>query len=257
MRSFDHAGPFAAALLDPDARPPQPLEAPDVARRFTVYRNNVFSSLIHALEAQFPVCRRLVGDDFFRGMAQEYIRRSPPASPVLSEYGVSFPDFVAAFDPALELPYLPDVARLEFDIARCGDAEDATPISNEDLRALSGEQIARSRLHLHPSLFLRSSSYPIVSIWLTNSFDAEVEILDASVAEDALIIRPYRNVEVHRLPAGGFHFMRALAEGHTLASAAPVAQAREPRFDLAACAGLLISSGAIVAFKPLLPAADS
>lgn len=256
MRSFDHAGAFAAALLDREAPPPQRLEKPDVARRFAVYRNNVFSSLIHALEAQFPVCRRLVGDDFFKSMAQEYIRRSPPASPVLSEYGVSFPDFVAAFDPARELLYLPDVASLEFDIARSGDAEDATPISNHDLLTLSAEQIARSRLGLHPSLLVRSSKYPIVSIWLTNSFDSEVETLDASAAEDALIVRPFRSVEVHRLPDGGFYFMRALAEGHTLASAAPIAQAQEAHFDLAACARLLISSGAIVALEPLLLAAD-
>ena len=36
--------------------------APD-ARRFAVYRNNVAVGLIGALEARYPVSRRIAGDD--------------------------------------------------------------------------------------------------------------------------------------------------------------------------------------------------
>ena len=56
---------FAAALADPAAPPPAGargrLGAPD-ARRFSVYRNNVAVGLIGALEARYPVARRIVGD---------------------------------------------------------------------------------------------------------------------------------------------------------------------------------------------------
>ena len=55
----------------------------------------------------------MVGDDFFAGMARPFIAGSPPAGPVLSEYGTGFADFVARWPAAVGLPYLADVARLE------------------------------------------------------------------------------------------------------------------------------------------------
>ena len=55
----------------PTPRRRRPRVAP--ARRFAVYRNNVAAGLIRALEARFPVTRRLVGDDFFRAMAGGFV----------------------------------------------------------------------------------------------------------------------------------------------------------------------------------------
>ena len=69
-------------------------------RRFGVYRNNVYSSLIDVLQARFPVVSRLVGEEFFRAMARVYVEQEPPRSAVLLRYGASFPDFVASFAPA-------------------------------------------------------------------------------------------------------------------------------------------------------------
>ena len=60
---------FQAAMLDPAAPVPTGLVNPDGAaasKRFDVYRNNVAVSLSDALEAAFPVVRKLVGDEFFR-----------------------------------------------------------------------------------------------------------------------------------------------------------------------------------------------
>ena len=73
---------FAAALCDPAAPPPAATRgrrcAPD-ARRFAVYRNNVAVGLIGALEARYPVCRRIVGDRLFpRDGAR--LRSSPQAA---------------------------------------------------------------------------------------------------------------------------------------------------------------------------------
>ena len=100
---------FARALFE-DALPAG-LAAypPEIAQaRFAVYRNNVASSLIKALEARFPVIERLVGDAFFKGVAHAFIRAHPPRSPVLMEYGDAFPAFLTAFpagaEPALISP---------------------------------------------------------------------------------------------------------------------------------------------------------
>jgi Putative DNA-binding domain len=91
---------FAAALGEPSAPPPTMtrgrLGAPD-ARRFGVYRNNVAVGLIGAVEARYPVSRRIAGDDLFRAMARAFVRRHKPRSPVMIAYGEEFPDFVADY----------------------------------------------------------------------------------------------------------------------------------------------------------------
>jgi hypothetical protein len=109
-REFDH-GEFVRALLDPDLPPPEGLtEAQGLrpARRFAVYRNNVVVGLIDALSERFPVCLRVVGQDFFRSMARCYVRVSLPRAPRLFEYGEDFAEFVSGFEPARDLRYLQD-----------------------------------------------------------------------------------------------------------------------------------------------------
>src|SRR6202041_3530504 len=91
---------FAAALGEPSAPPPAMthgrLGAPD-ARRFAVYRNNVAVGLIGALEARYPVSRRIGGDDLFRAMARAFVRANKPRTPVMIAYGGEFPKFAAAY----------------------------------------------------------------------------------------------------------------------------------------------------------------
>ena len=91
---------FAAALGEPSAPPPAAthgrLGAPD-ARRFAVYRNNVAVGLIGALEARYPVSRRIAGDDLFRAMARAFVRAHRPRSPVMIAYGEEFPEFMTEY----------------------------------------------------------------------------------------------------------------------------------------------------------------
>ena len=81
---------FAAAVADALAPEPSGLTtargAPD-PKRFAIYRNNVVAGLVGVLEQRFPVTRRLVGDEFFRGMGRAFVAERPARSPVLMEYG--------------------------------------------------------------------------------------------------------------------------------------------------------------------------
>ena len=69
------------------------------ARHLQVYRNNVFESLVGALKAVYPVVERLVGTGFFAYAADGYIRRHPPVSGNLHDFGDSFAGFLAGFEP--------------------------------------------------------------------------------------------------------------------------------------------------------------
>src|SRR5688500_7173734 len=84
------------------------------ARRLAVYRNNVMGSLIDVLAAAYPTVCRLVGEPFFRFAAASFAAAAPPVRPHLMSYGGGFAGFLARFEPAADLPYLPDLARLEW-----------------------------------------------------------------------------------------------------------------------------------------------
>ena len=85
--------------------------------------------LVSALEARFPAIRKIVGEDFFKGAAKLFATTQPPRSPLMLFYGDAFPTFFADFEPAREVPYLADVARLEAARTRANHAADAKPLT--------------------------------------------------------------------------------------------------------------------------------
>jgi hypothetical protein len=226
---------FAASLLSPDRPPPAGVRVPagaDAAHRFGVYRNNVVAGLVTALAARFPVARRLVGDDFFFAMAKIYVFDNPPRSPLMFRYGGSFPAFVEGFAPAAPVPYLADVARLEFLRGEAFHAADAVPLAARQFARLSPDALLATRLTVHPSMRLLSSRFPVVSIWKAHQDSADDPVVEEWSAEAALVARPEFSVEVRVLPPGAPAFLSALAGGAPIGKAAARA-AGEDGFDLA------------------------
>ena len=100
---------------------------------------------------------------------------------------------------------------------------------------------------LHPSLRLVRSAFPALTVWRMNAGHDPVRPIDPeAVGEDVLIVRPAAEVEVRRLPPGGFAFIAALDRGATLAEAAAAATDDAAAFDLAGNLTGLIGASAIV-----------
>lgn len=93
-------------------------------RGIAVHRHNRRANLHGALRSAYPVVERLVGADFFAYAAAAFIDAHPSRSANLEDYGAQFGEFLRAFAPAAELPYLADVAALEALIQRATVAAD-------------------------------------------------------------------------------------------------------------------------------------
>ncbi len=243
---------FAAALLADGPRCPDGLRTwngSDPAPRFAVYRNNVIVSLIDALADTYPVTRALVGDDFFHAMARAYARAHPPRSPVLAHYGADFADFVVVFGPAASLPYLPDVARLEWLYVLAFHAADADPLATDRIAALLADpdRLRQTRFVLHPSLAVLQSAYAVASLWAAHQDRSPLSAIDPVAGEAALVRRNGLQVEILRLDRAAAEFIAALRQGRCLGDAADAALSLAADFDLAGCLGQLIRSGAIIA----------
>jgi hypothetical protein len=217
---------FARALVDPSRPAPAATRRRDgrpVERRFAVYRNNVAVALIGSLEARYPIVRRLVGDDFFRGMAGAYVAAEKPRSPALIQYGVSFPDFVARFPPAASIAYLADVARLENAWVEAYHAAEASALGLDALAAIAPDALETLRFRPHPAARLLAFAHPAASIWAASQGDGEPRAPEVWSAEEALVTRPDAGVFVRVLPPGGFAFAAALFSGANLGEAAALA----------------------------------
>ncbi len=242
---------FAAALLTHRLRCPGGLatwNGSDPAPRLAVYRNNFVSSLVDALAATVPVVQELVGEEFFRAMAGEFVRRTPPRSRVLAFYGEALPAFIRGFVPARSVPYLADVAMLEIARVRACHAADAEPLSGEQMaRAIeSGDRIGELQFIFHPSVSVVSSPYAVVSLWAAHQGTGDLGAVDPFEPEAALVVRSGLEVAVVRLAAGAAGFVDAASRHASLGAAASLALAAEPAFDLRAVVSLLVSHRALI-----------
>lgn len=251
--SADRQQEFAAALFDPERPVPVGIVGPDAEpcpKRFAVYRNNVVVGLIEILRAAYPAVRRLVGDEFFDAMAGIHVRIEPPRSPVLLEYGGRFPAFIETFRPASTLPYLADVARLEWAWVEAYHAQEACALTASSFSDVPIEEYPSLRLQLHPSVHIVRSALPAFTIWRLNVRDGEAgEIPFDGEGENALVVRPEAVVEVRSLPPGAADFIDALGAGHTVAQAAELAGECDGRFDLSTNIAGLIEAKALCAYQ--------
>ncbi|MDS4022676.1 MAG: DNA-binding domain-containing protein [Candidatus Competibacter sp.] len=245
---------FAAAVLD-DAGDgfARHIRAagPSGARRLRIYRNNAALNLTGALEAAYPVVRRLVGEEFFRYATMQYLNRHPSRSGDLHEFGESFPAFLATFEPVAGLVYLPDVARLEWACHQVFHAAGHPPLDLAALARVPAERREELRFQLHPAARLLESTFPIARIWQLNQDDqgddATVDLTEGGVR---LLIfrREDLDIELQSLEDGEYALLHALAGACDFATACERALALQPNLDVPACFRRHVLQGALVAF---------
>jgi hypothetical protein len=221
-------------------------------RRLQVYRNNVFLSLTEALKAVYPVTQRLVGEGFFRYAVTHYIPLHPSASGNLHDFGGCLPEFLATFEPAVELTYLPEVARLEWAYHQVFHAAEQPPLDLAALAAVPAERHGELKFTLHPAARLLASAFPILRIWQVNqedfSGDPAVELSEGGIR--LLIIRRENlEIELQPLPAGEFALLQALAEQQDFATACERALATQADVDLPALFSKHVQQGTLVDFS--------
>lgn len=219
---------FATALRTPGSRL-RGLRAPapaDGQRRLDVHRNNAMVSLIDALAATFPVTQALVGDEFFRDMARERVLADPPRSPIVFRHGEGFAEFIDGYAPAATVPYLGDMARLEYLRVLCHHAADAQAVAVADFHALlaTPEHLADLRMTLHPASAWLRSDHAVHALWrahqgLDDLAAADLAGIDPHGAEAVLVTRPHWDVHVHPIDRHMTHALDALGEGAPLGAA--------------------------------------
>ncbi len=225
-----------------------PLLAGDPARNrelLGIYRGNAVANAKAALSLAYPVCRLITGEDYFDALVRRYWAQTPSAGGDLNRYGATFADFLDDFEPARVLPYLSDVARLEWSVHRAGMAADAQPLAGDAFASLDADRLCTARLRLTPGFALHDSCWPVADIWLQHQPDAIGEFhVDLGLAQRAAVWREGFRVRVTTLDAGAHAFWMAVMTADACVGDAWAEAVRcDTGFTLAAVIGHAITSG--------------
>jgi len=245
---------FAGAIVHGD-EPSQHIDAHyqyysvDVA--IEIYRNNYRGNLHGMLAGAYPVIEQLVGMDFFRLLTRQYMAQYPSLSGNLHHYGAEMASFIATFEPAKKLPYLADVAALEWACHCAYFAVDAAPIDIAKLAQMSSEQYPELILHIHPACRQVRSNYPIAAIWHAHQPGSNSDFnidLDSGPCY-ALVSRKDNKVCVNELNAADADWLQKIQTGTPLGDATEATLQHHPDLDLQAALMKLVAFGVFSDFN--------
>ena len=209
---------LALQLRTAPARQPRALQA---------YRANAGALAERALAAAFPTLQQLVGDDSFAALARVFWQHAPPERGDLAEWGAEFAAFVQADTALADVPYLADMARVDWAVHRAEAAADAV-FEPAGLARLTEADPARLRLVLAPGAALIDSAHPVATLWLAHrraADDGDDRFVPVRAAlaegrgETAFVWRAGWQGRVAALPAADAGFTRAVLGGHSLDAA--------------------------------------
>ena len=184
-------------------------------RQFHVYSDSIRGRFQKTLETFYPVSAKLVGSDFFLHMSNQYIARTKSAEPDLDQYGHDFAEFIKNYPEVSSLPYLADVARLEWALHRLSKTEEAPTF---DFARLQQRDPSACYFELPRATSLIASAFPIHDIWTANQVEEPEElVLDAEGDFYFLVTQQSGNFVIQRLEAAEWQILTAVQQGLSLA----------------------------------------
>lgn len=218
-----------------------------VSAGLATYRGNIQGNCVQALRSAYPIVVKIVGEEFFAATAREYLRAHPSVSPDLNQYGERLPQFLEDFPHTADLPYLQDVARMEWLAHRAHYSQDAVPFIGASLAGTPPERHHLLRPRLAPACALLESAWPLGRIWAIHQddYDGAFEVDLRSGPDRILVERPGWRARVRSLSRGDFRFLHASAGGGTLGEALEAALAEDPHFDPSSALARWIAAGVV------------
>ena len=191
--------------------------------RFGIYSGSVHGILTQALGLTFPVCKALVGDVFYNNMCKIFIDAHPPTTSYFVEYGNQMPQFLSSFEHVKDIPYIVDVARLEWARHEVWHQKIVAPIDFSNLASLTEEEQPKVIFKLLKTMRLIKSDYRIDELWLAHQEDADksLESIDLNTAVKLFISKDQESIKISSMSETEedsvfWDFIKAVSEENTL-----------------------------------------
>jgi len=140
--------------------------------RLDVYREGYALRLLEILEKNFPVLRKLMGEELFEKLGRAYITAYPSHHFSIRYFGRYFSKFLSS--SADVQPEYVDVALFEWTLETVMESPDAPQLTFETMSAIPPEAWANLQLVTHPSLQVVPFFYNAPKIWQAVQHETEM-----------------------------------------------------------------------------------
>jgi len=181
-----------------------------------LYRNNFYISISDYLKACFPTVMTLVGTEFFEQLAKAFIIAKPLEQASIELYGSQFSEYITHCKQADSVPYLADIALLDWSYDRAKTAFEFSDFPFEKLTSLTNEEQLNISFSLVEHTVLIKSKYPAFSIW-NGVQTGELDNIDMQHSE-CIIVHPKQNegAKCYTLSQQQYDVLAAIAQGESL-----------------------------------------
>lgn len=140
-----------------------------------IYHDSSMGGRFKALRNVFPCCEKIVGESFFWQMAMEFLKQ-PSTYLTADAQGEQFPHFISEYKAAVSVPYLTDLAKLEW-------------LWYQVFHGLEGEAGAK----------ILTSHYPVTQLWEMCQPEYKGDFVLRTLNEPLKIMIVQRQQRIHML----------------------------------------------------------
>ncbi len=209
-----NGGEEAATRLGPFLNPQRGVPGKD---RISTYSSGYLARIAEALEEIYEAVKFVLGKEAFMEMAEDYASHHPSRDYNLSFAGRHLPEYLLHSRFVEKLPFLPDLAELEWRVSQSFHAFEAPPFDSSSLAGSSAEEWESLRFSFQPSVSVLSSPWPVLEIW--NARKHPVKELNVDLInrpQDVLVFRKGAEVQCELLTAQQTRLLQGLLAGRAL-----------------------------------------
>ena len=190
-------------------------------QRVDVYRTTTRSVKVMSLMDTYSVCKKILGEQYFKQLAKQYAQHAPFLNPDMNQYGATFPDYLNKLcnqrDELKEYAYLPDLARLEWFYQAAYFAKDNIPFDADlflDVSKRCGDKLT---LSLQACIYPICTAYPIYEIWnMHRDNELEKKLISLDAPQYLCVHRSKFEVKVVLIDVGVYVLLSLISEKKTL-----------------------------------------
>lgn len=147
---------------------------PKSGRGLNCYQSNAHAVAERALSAAYPVVTAILSADSMAQLARALWHTHPPTRGDLAQWGDTLPSFIASSPQLADLPWLADVARVEWALHQADGAPDAEA-NLPSLALLAEEDSDHLTLRLAPGLQVLHNTFAVMPVVLAHSLPTAPE----------------------------------------------------------------------------------
>ncbi len=192
----------------------------DPGGRLDVYRHGYPSRILEALRDAYPALDTILGEGSFHNLVRRYLAAIELRSYNLNDVGAQLPAHCRR-DPLRDgLPFLGDLAELEWAVLSAYQSREKPPVDPQKLAGFDMADWETAVLELQPAVAVVSSQWPILDLLETKDIERDqIDVALEDRPQSVLVYRRRLEVEQRLVDAAEQRALQLLGSGTPLGEA--------------------------------------